>query len=180
MLACSILSRAGERQRWLILVVNSVRSRTIRNTAQARVSVPSYLKLVSPSEASSLTTSSNTSMAPGSSVPSAEAAIAADSIPTLHPSLLTSSSSSRISTSSQSRHKQAQKYTWTTDLPSTSPYWPGWFEGLSSKFLSARGGKLLILAGTDRLDKELMVGQMQGIYYLPAIFFPTHFVYVSV
>lgn len=29
-------------------------------------------------------------------------------------------------------------------------------------FLEARGGKLLLLAGTDRLDKELMIGQMQG------------------
>jgi hypothetical protein len=34
--------------------------------------------------------------------------------------------------------------------------------GLSKKFLAARGGKLLLLAGTDRLDKELMIGQMQG------------------
>jgi protein phosphatase methylesterase 1 len=28
--------------------------------------------------------------------------------------------------------------------------------------LEAKGGKLLLLAGTDRLDKELMIGQMQG------------------
>lgn len=34
--------------------------------------------------------------------------------------------------------------------------------GLSKKFLEATGGKLLLLAGTDRLDKELMIGQMQG------------------
>ena len=34
--------------------------------------------------------------------------------------------------------------------------------GLSKKFLDAKGGKLLLLAGTDRLDKELMIGQMQG------------------
>ena len=34
--------------------------------------------------------------------------------------------------------------------------------GLSRKFLEAKGGKLLLLAGTDRLDKELMIGQMQG------------------
>lgn len=33
---------------------------------------------------------------------------------------------------------------------------------MSKKFLNARGGKLLLLAGTDRLDKELMIGQMQG------------------
>jgi protein phosphatase methylesterase 1 len=28
--------------------------------------------------------------------------------------------------------------------------------------LSSRAGKLLLLAGTDRLDKPLMIGQMQG------------------
>ena len=37
-----------------------------------------------------------------------------------------------------------------------------WFKGLSGKFLSSRAGKLLLLAGTDRLDKPLMIGQMQG------------------
>jgi hypothetical protein len=38
----------------------------------------------------------------------------------------------------------------------------GWFTGLSSKFLAARTARVLVLAGTDRLDKELMIGQMQG------------------
>jgi hypothetical protein len=37
-----------------------------------------------------------------------------------------------------------------------------WFKGLSGKFLGSRAGKLLLLAGTDRLDKPLMIGQMQG------------------
>jgi protein phosphatase methylesterase 1 len=36
---------------------------------------------------------------------------------------------------------------------------------MSSKFLSGKGAKLLLLAGTDRLDKELMIGQMQGMFY---------------
>jgi protein phosphatase methylesterase 1 len=51
---------------------------------------------------------------------------------------------------------------WRTDLAATQKFWEGWFVGLSKKFLEARGGKLLILAGTDRLDTELMIGQMQG------------------
>ena len=42
----------------------------------------------------------------------------------------------------------------------------GWFTGLSSKFLSARTARVLILAGTERLDKELMIGQMQGKFQL--------------
>jgi protein phosphatase methylesterase 1 len=53
-------------------------------------------------------------------------------------------------------------WTWKTDLAATKPFWENWFIGLSKKFLEAQGGKLLILAGTDRLDKELMIGQMQG------------------
>lgn len=51
---------------------------------------------------------------------------------------------------------------WRTNLSATKPFWENWFIGLSKKFLEARGGKLLLLAGTDRLDKELMIGQMQG------------------
>lgn len=56
----------------------------------------------------------------------------------------------------------SRSWTWQTDLAATQPFWQGWFVGLSKKFLEARGGKLLLLAGTDRLDKELTIGQMQG------------------
>lgn len=82
------------------------RSRTIRNTVSARVSVPPLLVDQSPSN--------------------------------------------------------PPQWTWRTDLGATKPFWENWFVGLSRKFLESRGGKLLLLAGTDRLDKELMIGQMQG------------------
>lgn len=49
--------------------------------------------------------------------------------------------------------------------------------GLSKKFLEAKGGKLLLLAGTDRLDKELMIGQMQGKYQLQVFPDAGHFVH---
>lgn len=52
---------------------------------------------------------------------------------------------------------------WRTNLGATQPFWEDWFVGLSKKFLEARGGKLLLLAGTDRLDTELTIGQMQGM-----------------
>lgn len=81
------------------------------------------------------------------------------------------------------------EYAWRTDLEATQPFWQGesathaphslapgthtraalpvgWFEGLSGQFLSISAPKLLILAGTDRLDKELTVGQMQGKFQL--------------
>lgn len=57
---------------------------------------------------------------------------------------------------------KAKPWVWKTDLAATQPFWEGWFVGLSKKFLSARGGKMLLLAGTDRLDTELTIGQMQG------------------
>ncbi|EPS40960.1 hypothetical protein H072_5160 [Dactylellina haptotyla CBS 200.50] len=66
---------------------------------------------------------------------------------------------------------------WRTDLGRTQPFWEGWFIGLSKKFLEAKGGKLLILAGTDRLDKELTIGQMQGKYQLLVLPEVGHFVH---
>ncbi|KAL2053964.1 hypothetical protein ABVK25_005893 [Lepraria finkii] len=101
------------------------RSRTIRNTTSARISVPSLLRL-DPSE------------------PSAN---------------------------------KTKTWIWRTDLAATEPYWQGWFTGLSKKFLDAKGGKLLLLAGTDRLDKELMIGQMQGKYQLQVFPEAGHFIH---
>ncbi len=102
----------------------STRSRTIRNTASARISVPSLLRREDPTNSS-----------------------------------------------------PSQPWTWRTDLAATQPYWEGWFTGLSRKFLEAKGGKLLLLAGTDRLDKELMIGQMQGKYQLQVFPEAGHFIH---
>lgn len=60
--------------------------------------------------------------------------------------------------------RKARPWVWKTDLSATQPFWEGWFVGLSKKFLEARGGKMLLLAGTDRLDTELTIGQMQGMW----------------
>lgn len=57
----------------------------------------------------------------------------------------------------------SRPWKWRTNLAATEPFWSDWFVGLSKKFLEAKGGKMLILAGTDRLDKELTIGQMQGM-----------------
>ncbi|KAL6307473.1 protein phosphatase methylesterase [Sparassis latifolia] len=57
-------------------------------------------------------------------------------------------------------------YVWRTSLRDTAPYWTSWFTGLSRKFLAARAARLLVLAGTERLDRELMIGQMQGKFQL--------------
>ncbi|KAK7739930.1 Protein phosphatase methylesterase 1 [Cytospora paraplurivora] len=70
-----------------------------------------------------------------------------------------------------------RQWKWRTDLAATEPFWSDWFVGLSKKFLEAKGGKLLVLAGTDRLDKELTIGQMQGKYALHIFPEAGHFVH---
>lgn len=70
--------------------------------------------------------------------------------------------SARLSIPALLKPTQDDKYKWITDLIKTQPFWTEWFTGLSDKFLNSGTAKLLILAGTDRLDKPLIIGQMQG------------------
>jgi protein phosphatase methylesterase 1 len=70
------------------------------------------------------------------------------------------------------REDPTRPWRWRTDLAATQPFWEGWFVGLSKKFLGAMGGKLLLLAGTDRLDTELTIGQMQGRLLFSSPFCP--------
>ncbi|KAF3620008.1 hypothetical protein FXO37_33447 [Capsicum annuum] len=44
-----------------------------------------------------------------------------------------------------------------------------WYEGLSEKFLSSPVPKILLLAGTDRLDRALTIGQMQGKFQMVVV-----------
>ncbi|KAI0009118.1 protein phosphatase methylesterase [Xylariaceae sp. FL0662B] len=71
----------------------------------------------------------------------------------------------------------SRPWRWRTDLSATQPFWENWFVGLSKKFLTAKGGKLLLLAGTDRLDTELTIGQMQGKYNLQVFPEAGHFIH---
>lgn len=54
------------------------------------------------------------------------------------------------------------QWVWRTPLERSAVFWEGWYSGLSSAFLQLPQPKVLIVAGTDRLDKTLMIGQMQG------------------
>ncbi|KAH7060619.1 protein phosphatase methylesterase 1 [Macrophomina phaseolina] len=83
--------------------------------------------------------------------------------------------SARASVPSLLKKLDSGKWVWKTDLARTETFWTNWFEGLSGKFLTARGAKLLLLAGTDRLDKELMIGQMQGKFQLQVYPMAGHF-----
>eukprot|EP00033_Pygsuia_biforma_P002645 GCRY01002925.1.p1 GENE.GCRY01002925.1~~GCRY01002925.1.p1 ORF type:complete len:331 (-),score=32.50 GCRY01002925.1:71-1063(-) len=67
-------------------------------------------------------------------------------------------------------------YCWRTDLGKTEQHWKGWFEGLSASFLNCKVAKLLILAGTDRLDKPLTIAQMQGKFQLSVVYNVGHYI----
>jgi len=63
----------------------------------------------------------------------------------------------------------SEQFRWRIDLARTEPHWSGWFTGLSTRFLSVPTAKLLLLAGVDRLDRELTVGQMQGKFQMQVL-----------
>ena len=65
--------------------------------------------------------------------------------------------------------KGGKTFVWRTDLMKTKPYWSGWFTGLSKAFLSVPVPKQLVLAGSDRMDKELTIAQMQGKFRVEVI-----------
>uniref|UniRef100_H2ZP68 Protein phosphatase methylesterase 1 n=1 Tax=Ciona savignyi TaxID=51511 RepID=H2ZP68_CIOSA len=58
---------------------------------------------------------------------------------------------------------------WRTNLQASSQFWEGWFKGLSANFLSVSAPKMLMLAGVDRLDRELTIGQMQGKFQMQVL-----------
>ncbi|XP_078033562.1 protein phosphatase methylesterase 1 isoform X1 [Augochlora pura] len=62
-----------------------------------------------------------------------------------------------------------KKYVWRIDLSKTEQHWFGWFKGLSTAFLNVPVPKVLLLAGVDRLDRELTVGQMQGKFQMQVL-----------
>ncbi|KXZ52855.1 hypothetical protein GPECTOR_8g237 [Gonium pectorale] len=63
------------------------------------------------------------------------------------------------------------RWVWRTPLELSRPHWEGWYTGLSEAFLQLSCPKALVLAGTDRLDRALTIGQMQGKFQL--ILMPT-------
>ncbi|XP_048091969.1 protein phosphatase methylesterase 1-like [Alosa alosa] len=60
-------------------------------------------------------------------------------------------------------------YCWRIDLSKAEKYWDGWFRGISNLFLSCNVPKLLLLAGIDRLDRDLTIGQMQGKFMMQVL-----------
>ncbi|CAI0556474.1 unnamed protein product [Linum tenue] len=78
--------------------------------------------------------------------------------------------SARVSVPTTLKYDDARKcYVYRARLEETEQYWRGWYEGLSEKFLSSPVPKLLLLAGTDRLDRALTIGQMQGKFQMVVV-----------
>ncbi|XP_040378839.1 protein phosphatase methylesterase 1 [Oryza brachyantha] len=78
--------------------------------------------------------------------------------------------SARVSIPSTLKYDESRNcYTYRTPLEETEKYWKGWYEGLSEKFLSCPVQKILLLAGTDRLDRALTIGQMQGKFQMVVV-----------
>lgn len=76
--------------------------------------------------------------------------------------VLRSLDAARLSVPSQLVALPEGGYGWRTNLAASYRHWASWYQSLSSVFLSVTLPKMLMLAGTDRLDTALTVGQMQG------------------
>ncbi|XP_043261149.1 protein phosphatase methylesterase 1 [Colletes gigas] len=137
-----------------------VRSGQIRNVQSARVSVPGQIKNnetnelathdIDPSSISSCEYSTETAM-PREDIIQEEEPVNMPPPPPPATSLA------------------AKKYVWRIDLSKTEQHWFGWFKGLSTAFLNVPVPKVLLLAGVDRLDRELTVGQMQGKFQMQVL-----------
>ncbi|PQQ02148.1 protein phosphatase methylesterase 1 [Prunus yedoensis var. nudiflora] len=78
--------------------------------------------------------------------------------------------SARMSVPTTLKYDDSKKcYIYRARLEETEQYWKSWYEGLSEKFLSCPVPKLLLLAGTDRLDRALTIGQMQGKFQMVVV-----------
>ena len=79
--------------------------------------------------------------------------------------------SARISVPPLLREEKNEKtgknyFVFKTNLLDSKPFWNEWFIGLTKAFLSCNIPKMLMLAGIERMDKDLTIAQMQGKYKL--------------
>nr|CAG4636247.1 EOG090X07NZ [Eubosmina coregoni]SVE69851.1 EOG090X07NZ [Eubosmina coregoni] len=161
----------------------SVRSGQIRNAESARVSMPGQLSNELTGECATSEVRLETStMSPPRSPPSTVSPPESGGNPIKHGECIAEEDEEGINVeSSSSKQKDSFPATpvapspatpgfrWRIDLTKTEHHWPGWFHNLSAKFLDVPVAKLLLLAGIDRLDRELTVGQMQGKFQMQVL-----------
>ena len=89
-------------------------------------------------------------------------------------SLVKDKKSARVSMPAQVVSKRdettgADQYVWRTNLLASKDYWNEWFQGLTEIFLGIKTKKMLVLAGSDRLDTPLYEACEMGKYYMSVI-----------
>eukprot|EP00093_Oithona_nana_P012035 12035.XXX_661160_662383_1 [CDS] Oithona nana genome sequencing. len=151
----------------------SLRSAQVRNGESARVSMPGQLRNATTNEcaANEIKEETETSIE-STSKPTAR-------LPLEDEHAIQEEDEDDDEASKEPKEKQfkspeepelkTSSYAWRIDLGQTEPHWTGWFTGLSSKFLSVPATKMLVLAGVDRLDRDLTVGQMQGKFQMQVL-----------
>ncbi|KAL4160971.1 hypothetical protein PRNP1_001528 [Phytophthora ramorum] len=92
----------------------------------------------------------------------------------LHSGTVHNPEAADVSIPSQLKQLEDGSLAWKTDLASSAKYWHDWFFGLSKQFLSLKEAKVLVLAGSDRLDTELMCGQMMGKFEMRLMYSSGH------
>ena len=148
----------------------SMKSGQVRNSESARVSMPGQLRNTQSNQCVALEISEKAPEISGDSekVP----------VPLKSENSINEEDESEISEEPKekqfkppenSAEKISKNFSWRIDLSQTESHWSGWFGGLSSKFLSVSAFKMLILAGVDRLDRDLTVGQMQGKFQMQVL-----------
>ncbi|KAL6264399.1 hypothetical protein P5V15_004508 [Pogonomyrmex californicus] len=137
-----------------------VRSGQIRNVQSAKVSVPGQIKNIETSKLATHDIDSLSTQYKCESNP--EPIIPRDDI-------IQEEESSSMPPPTSSAATANRKYVWRIDLAKTEQHWFGWFKGLSTAFLNIPVPKMLLLAGVDRLDRELTVGQMQGKFQMQVL-----------
>lgn len=90
----------------------------------------------------------------------------------LHSQLLRNGTSAKLSVTDLLRRNDEGMLVWKSDLSLMADFWDSWFTNLSDNFIKCgsngteKVAKLLILSGNETLDKDLIIGQMQGKFQL--------------
>ena len=154
-----------------------VRSGQVRNVESARVSMPGQLKHIDTGKCASndIGTESSSTAAGGGRTQCDAKNIGC------HESIKEEESGDTESVGPKATPTPiVSPYTWRIDLSNTEKHWLSWFRGMTNKFLDVPAPKLLILAGVDRLDKNLTIGQMQGKFQMHVLSQAGHAVHEDV
>ncbi|RLN47092.1 hypothetical protein BBJ29_002512 [Phytophthora kernoviae] len=92
----------------------------------------------------------------------------------LHSGMVRNPEAADVSIPSQLRMLEEGSLVWRTDLASSATFWRDWFIGLSEQFLGLKEAKILVLAGSDRLDTALVRGQMMGKFEMRIMYGSGH------